>query len=159
LAGALVTWVVLDQRPRATEARRNRAARRPEATNRLAYHSVGARLERYPEWLRSLRGTPGVYVIRDRQTAEVLYVGVARRLYETVTRHLQTWRRWKRWWNGAYADNSGNDPGVTYERDQVEVAVRPLPLDQAGDEERRLICALKPRDNLNLTDCDAEIPF
>jgi hypothetical protein len=69
------------------------------------------------------------------------------------------WRRWKRWWDGGYADNSGHDPGVTYDRAHVEVAARVLPAGQADDEEMRLICALKPRDNKNLTDCDEDIPF
>jgi hypothetical protein len=159
LAGALVTWVVLDQRRNAGSLLRNRATRRPADASRLTYRAVGARGELYPEWLRALRGKPGVYVIRDRHSAEILYVGSATRLYETITRHLQTWRRWKRWWDGGYADNSGHDPGVTYDRSEVEVAARSLPASQAGDEEKRLICALKPRDNVNLTDCDEDIPF
>lgn len=161
LAGALVTWVALDPRRNASMLR-NRATpglRRPDGASRLAYRAVGASGARYPAWLRALRGKPGVYVIRDLDTAEVLYVGRAQHLYETITRHLQVWRRWKRWWDGGYADNSGHDPGVTYDRAHVEVAARELPASQAGDEEARLICALKPRDNKNLTACDEDTPF
>jgi hypothetical protein len=95
IAGALVTWVALD--PRQSEGRllRNRATtglRRPDGASRLAYRAVGAPGERYPTWLRALRGKPGVYVIRDLHTTEVLYVGRAQHLYETITRHLQVVR-------------------------------------------------------------------
>jgi hypothetical protein len=113
---------------------------------RLVYRPVGKRGEPYPDWLRALKGESGVYVIR--QDGEVLYVGQssAGRLYETLTRHLQSWRRWKGFWKGQYAE--GHDPGLTYDRDRVEVAVRVTSPDDALDEEARLIQRLRPRDNL-----------
>ena len=125
----------------------------------LTYRPVGARFEPYPQWVRDLRGRSGVYVIRDRNSGEILYVGEssADRLHETMTRHLQGWRRWKSFWRGQYAE--GHDPGLTYPRDRVEVAVRVTKADQAIDEEARLIRRLKPRDNLlGQTEEDA-VPF
>lgn len=55
------------------------------------YRAVGERGQPYPAWLRALRGESGVYVIRDRRSHEILYVGEssAGRLYETLTRHFQ----------------------------------------------------------------------
>jgi len=49
-------------------------APRPRSGN-LTYLSVGNRGEPYPEWLRALKGASGVYVIRGRDTAEILYRG------------------------------------------------------------------------------------
>ena len=47
---------------------------------------------------------------------------------------------------GQYAE--GHDPGLTYERDSVEVAIRLTKPDDSLDEEMRLIARLRPRDNL-----------
>ena len=76
-----------------------------------------------------------------------MYVGSSSgRLYDTLTRHLQTWRRWKGFWKGRYGE--GHDPGLTYDRDSVEVAVRLTSPSKSLDEELRLIARLTPRDNL-----------
>jgi hypothetical protein len=114
----------------------------------FVYRPVGKRGDDYPEWLRSLRGESGVYVIRDAPSGEILYVGESHtgRVYETLTRHFQEWRRWKGFWRGQYAE--GHDPGLTYPRDRVEVAVRVTSAANALDEEARLIRRLAPRDNL-----------
>lgn len=110
------------------------------------YRPVGDRGEPYPDWVRALKDESGVYVIRDAETHEVLYVGSsAGRLYDTLTRHLQTWRRYKGFWRGQYGE--GSDPGLTYPRGDVEVAVRLTSPDDALDEEMRLIARLRPRDN------------
>ncbi|MGN6105499.1 MAG: peptidoglycan DD-metalloendopeptidase family protein [Kofleriaceae bacterium] len=113
----------------------------------LVYRPVGSQGEAYPEWLRRARGSSGVYVIRERG-GPVLYVGQssANKLYETVTRHLQQWRRFKGFWRGQYAE--GHDPGLTYDRDGVEIAIKITPPADALDEEARLIRRLRPRDNL-----------
>jgi hypothetical protein len=113
---------------------------------KLAYRPIGRAGEPYPDWVRALKGKSGVYVIRER--GEVVYVGEshAGRLYNTVTRHFQTWRRWKGFWKGQYAE--GHDPGLTYDRAKVEVAVRLTTAAEALDEEARLIARLRPRDNL-----------
>lgn len=117
----------------------------------LTYRPVGSPGERYPSWVQALRGQSGVYVIRERQDDGkpiIVYVGESHtdRLYETLTRHFQTWRRFKGFWRGQYAE--GHDPGLTYPRDLVEVAVRELAGSDAIDEEARLIRRLRPRDNL-----------
>jgi hypothetical protein len=57
---------------------------------RFVYRPVGERGEPYPEWLQRLRGSSGVYIIRERG-GPIVYVGesAANRLYETLTRHFQ----------------------------------------------------------------------
>ena len=113
----------------------------------LVYRPIGASGEGYPDWIRDLKGKAGVYVIRDADSAEIVYVGSsAGRLYDTLTRHFQTWRRYKSFWKGQYAE--GHDPGLTYDRAEVEVAVRLTSSSTCFDEEMRLIARLKPRDNL-----------
>jgi len=117
----------------------------------LTYRAVGGRGEPYPEWLRSIRGSSGVYVIRERDRdgdPVTVYVGESHsaRLYETLTRHFQNWRRWKQFWKDGYTE--GHDPGLTYDRERVEVAVKVTSANAAIDEEARLIRRLHPRDNL-----------
>lgn len=113
----------------------------------FVYRPVGERGEPYPEWLRRIRGSSGVYIIRERG-GPIVYVGVsvANRLYETLTRHFQEWRRYKGFWRGQFAE--GHDPGLTYDRASVEVAIKVMSPDDALDEETRLIRRLRPRDNL-----------
>jgi hypothetical protein len=67
------------------------------------------------------------------------------------------WRRWKSFWKGQYAE--GHDPGLTYVRDRVDVAVRVTPASRALDEEARLIRRLRPRDNLIGQPEEEAIPF
>ena len=69
------------------------------------------------------------------------------------------WRRWKGFWKGQYAE--GHDPGLTYPRDSVEVAVRVTSPAKSLDEEMRLIARLKPRDNLigQPEAVEEEVPF
>jgi hypothetical protein len=43
----------------------------------------------------------------------------------------------------------GHDPGVTYNRDAVEVAIEKLPERQALGRKKRLIAQLGPRDNVH----------
>jgi hypothetical protein len=113
----------------------------------FTYRPVGESGDAYPDWVRDLKGKAGVYVIRDADSHEIVYVGSsAGRLYDTLTRHFQVWRRWKGFWRGQYAE--GHDPGLTYPRDSVEVAVRLTTPSASLDEETRLIRRLKPRDNL-----------
>ena len=63
----------------------------------LIYRPVGTTGERYPDWVRALDGKSGVYVIKEVQrdgSAQIVYVGESHsdRLYNTLTRHLQTVR-------------------------------------------------------------------
>ena len=124
---------------------------------RLVFRPVGERGESYPDWVRDLRGKSGVYVIREGET--IVYVGESHSgtLYETLTRHLQSWRRWKGLWRGQYGE--GHDPGLTYDRGRVDVAVRLTPANRAIDEEARLIRRLAPRDNLRGQPELDEAPF
>lgn len=125
----------------------------------LTFRPVGSRGEDYPAWVRALKGKSGVYVIRDKSTEEVLYVGESHtnKIYETLTRHLQQWRRWKGFWRGQYGE--GHDPGLTYRRGSVEAAVRVTSAQAAPDEERRLIRKLQPRDNLLGQPEEEAVPF
>lgn len=127
----------------------------------LTYRTLGARGESYPQWVRDLKGRSGVYLIRDAQSHELLYVGSSsRRLYDTLTRHFQVWRRYKSFWSGQYSE--GHDPGLTYDRSRVEVAIRFTGPDDSLDEESRLIERMSPRDNLigqRIDTTDEEVPF
>ena len=77
----------------------------------LIYRPIGASGEPYPDWIRALKNKAGVYVIRDIDSREIVYVGSsAGTLYETVTRHFQRWRRYKGFWRGQYGE--GHDPGL-----------------------------------------------
>jgi hypothetical protein len=118
----------------------------------LSYRPIGAS-GRYPDWVRALRGKSGVYLIRERQrdgSNPVVYIGEshAGRLYQTLTRHFQTWRRHKKFWTGQYTGSQSHDPGLTYNRARSTVAVRVLSPERAMAEEARLIARLRPRDNL-----------
>ena len=118
----------------------------------LIYRPVGITGERYPEWIRALDGKSGVYVIKEVQrdgSEATVYVGESHsgRLYDTLTRHFQTWRRSKKFWTGQYG-GQGHDPGLTYPRHRVTVAARVLSPARAMAEETRLIAKLRPRDNL-----------
>jgi hypothetical protein len=126
----------------------------------LVYRRIGASGEPYPEWIRALKDKAGVYIIRDIETREIVYVGSSsKQLYATLTRHFQTWRRSKRFWRGQYGQ--GHDPGLTYPRGRVEVAVRITSPSVSLDEEMRLIRKLTPRDNLigQPEPIDEAIPF
>jgi hypothetical protein len=118
----------------------------------LRFRSVGHTAEPYPDWIRSLKGKSGIYVIRELdENGEpvIVYVGESHtdRLYDTLTRHLQQWRRWKGFWRGQYGE--GHDPGLTYDRGAVEVATRVVSPEEAIDLEARLIRRYSPRDNIN----------
>ncbi|MFT3695717.1 MAG: M23 family metallopeptidase [Kofleriaceae bacterium] len=133
----------------------------PRNGSTSAYRQLGERGEPYPDWVRALKGKAGVYIIRDADSHECLYVGSsAGRLYDTLTRHFQTWRRFKGFWRGQYAE--GADPGLTYPRADVEVAVRLTSPGAALDEEMRTIARLRPRDNQigqPDTAADETVPF
>ena len=83
-------------------------------------------------------------------SSTIVYVGESHtgRLYETLTRHFQTWRRGKGWWLGQFVE-SDNDPGTTYDREVCEVAVRiTRPGGAATAAQADLIRRLRPRDNV-----------
>jgi hypothetical protein len=118
----------------------------------LQFRPVGQPAELYPDWVRALKGKSGVYLIRELDEhgePAIVYVGESHtdRLYDTLTRHLQQWRRWKGFWRGQYGQ--GHDPGLTYDRSAVEVATRVVPPKEAIKLEARLIRKYSPRDNIN----------
>jgi len=118
----------------------------------LSYRPIGTS-GRFPDWVRALRGRSGVYLIRERQrdgSNPVVYIGESHtdRLYQTLTRHFQTWRRHKKFWSGQYTGSQSHDPGLTYHRGRCTVAVRVMSAERALHEEARLIARLRPRDNL-----------
>jgi hypothetical protein len=119
----------------------------------LTYRPIGASGEPYPPWVRALAGKSGVYILRETQrdgSTAIVYVGQSStgRLYQTLTRHFQTWRRAKKFWSGQYTASQSHDPGLTYDRARIAVAVRIVPAARALAEEARLIARLRPRDNL-----------
>lgn len=136
----------------------------------MRFRPVGHATEPYPDWVRALKDKSGVYVIRELGPdgePVIVYVGESHtdRLYDTLTRHLQQWRRWKGYWRGKYGDaqyGAGHDPGLTYDRGAVEVATRVVPPEEAAELEARLIRRYCPRDNINgqAGDCGLEdAPF
>jgi hypothetical protein len=134
----------------------------------LRYRPIGGSGEPYPDWVRMLDGKSGVYILREIQddgTTETVYVGESHtgRLYQTLTRHFQTWRRAKKFWTGQYTGSQSHDPGLTYDRERITAAVRVLPAARALAEEARLIARLRPRDNLLGqpvdNDRDEAVPF
>jgi hypothetical protein len=150
-----------------TAAEDRRATSPPELRNAgLTYRPIGETGTPYPTWLRALKGKSGVYVIRETKrdgSSQIVYVGESHtgRLYQTLTRHFQSWRRSKKFWTGQYG-GQGHDPGLTYPRNRVTVAVRVLPPQRALDEEVRLIARLRPRDNLlgqPTADVEDVVPF
>ena len=117
--------------------------------DRLSYRAVGADGDRWPQWVRDLKGKSGVYVIKDHGCDGVAaYVGSSTkgRLYDTLTRHFQTWGRKKQWWRGMRG--AGHDPGLVYKRSMSCVAVVICSSERAKIAEAKLIQRLKPRDNL-----------
>ena len=122
---------------------------------KLVFRSVGDAGQLFPAWLRALDGASGVYVIRDADTKDVLYVGESHtgRLSRTMVRHLQQWRRDKAFWSGA--GFSRNDPGTRYRRADVEVAAFKVPASRAVAVQDSLIVELDPRDNVQGVDQQA----
>ena len=81
------------------------------------------------------------------------------RLFQTITRHFQQWRRDKAWWSFQFG--RAHDPGVTYPRGNVEVAVRVTPASRAIDTQGALMRRLQPRDNVISWPAEVaeEVPF
>ena len=110
---------------------------------RCRFYVLGEPGTPYPAAIRALRRRSGVYIIRDRATREVLYVGESHsaRLYATMTRHFQSW---------ADPHGSHGRPHLwhhAYPRNTVEVAFRAVPAPNACAWEEWYIARLQPRDN------------
>jgi len=89
----------------------------------------------YPEWVRDLTGKSGVYLIQDRESGRLLYIGESHsgRLKKTLLRHFQTW--------------TGRTAGKKYDRGSVAVAVIVTTPAAAVARQDALILSLRPRDN------------
>ena len=121
-----------------------------KACPRLRYSPLGGEASPWPDFVQSVKRDSGIYAIRDKATHRVLYVGSSGgRLYDTITRHFQQWKRDKKWWSGLRGGGAtGHDPGVTYARGRCELAIMTC---RKGDHlayEAYFIDTLKPRDNL-----------
>jgi len=124
----------------------------------LTWHWIGEEGDPWPAWLRTTyKRSCGVYAIKEN--GRVAYVGSSRqRLYDTITRHFQQWKRSKQWWKGLRGE--GHDPGLTYKRAKCQIAVMTCACGDELVQEAKLIERLRPRDNLvaNPDGLD-EVPF
>lgn len=124
--------------------------RKPRAANKASgstptFRAIGSEGDPWPEWIRERTGDSGVYAIKEG--GKIVYVGSSRgRLYDTVTRHFQQWRRDKKWWSGSYG--AGHDPGMTYARSRCQVAIHVCAHGKELETEAAWIEKYKPRDNL-----------
>jgi len=90
-------------------------------------------------WVNALRNASGAYIIRNRDSGAVLYVGESHtgRLADTIKRHFYPWK------------DSPERVHHVYQRGRVEVAVRVCPPRGAIGAQSNLIHRLDPRDNGN----------
>lgn len=131
----------------------------PATSPPTKFQSIGATRQPWPLWLVALRDASGVYVIRDARTKRPLYVGSSSgSLYDTVTRHFQSWSRAKKWWKGMRGQH---DPGVVYHRDHHEVLIALCSKVDRLHAEAAAIERYKPADNLVAHPDGAkdEVPF
>lgn len=125
--------------------------------SRLKYFKVGKPGDHYPAPLALARDKKqsGVYVIRDRSSKRVLYVGESGtgRLYSTCTRHFQQWGRHS-FWGLQYGENFSMD------RSRAEVALVVCAPSRTVKIQDSLIRRLHPVHNrgLGATGSD-EVPF
>lgn len=133
------------------DAWQHRAIEWAAPRNASAFRSPGKSGERYPAWLQALGDKPGAYAIRERKGGKTItrYVGHSYmgRLYDALTRHMQVWFRHKGFPSGR--PGNGNDPGIMYDRNRVEIAVAVTKPNAAATEKSRLIRTLRPTDNVH----------
>lgn len=116
----------------------------------LVYRSPLGGPRRFAAWLNDLRASSGAYVIRDRKSGRVLYVGESHsgRLAATIKRHFHAWR------------DSTDRVHFTYGPALVEVAARVTPPPAAIGAQNNLIRRLSPRDNIvGVSEPEPEQPF
>ncbi len=124
----------------------------------LTWHWIGSDGDPWPEWLRAYKEECGVYAIKEN--GKVVYAGSSKkRLYDTVTRHFQTWGRQKKFWRGLHG-GAGHDPGMVYKRAKCQIAVYTVACGGELEEEARLIAKYEPRDNIVANpDGEEPVPF
>ncbi|MDD8018367.1 MAG: hypothetical protein PHP42_08335 [Bacteroidota bacterium] len=103
----------------------------------LIYKSVERTKRRFPQWLNDLGNLSGAYIIRNKTSREILYVGESHtgRLANTIKRHFYSW-----------LDNTDREH-FTFNDDAVEVAVRITPQKSAKGAQDNLIRRLLPKHN------------
>lgn len=111
----------------------------------ITFRTIGHAGDPWPAWLRALGARCGVYAIKSH--GHVVYVGSSKaRLYDTITRHFQQWKRRKNWWKGLHG--ARHDPGLVYDRGACEVAVLTCACGDQLHMEAVWIDKYSPRDNL-----------
>ena len=107
-----------------------------EQGGKLVFRHLGDPGTPYPPWLRELEGQKsGIYVIREVDDGDVLYVGSSiGQLHGAVLRHFD---RWRRFWSAT--------PVPRFARDRCEVAVRVTRAADAPAEALRAVQRLHPR--------------
>lgn len=108
----------------------------------LAYRPPADDKGEFLPWLNDLRNQSGAYVIRNRGSGEIFYVGESHtgNFAKTIKRHFYPWKI-KGWFSDAYGGN-------VYQRGRVEVAIRLTPPTAAIGAQNKLINRLNPRDNI-----------
>lgn len=114
---------------------------------RLTFREIGGHPgDRYPEWIASITGKSGVYVIKSKR-GRILYVGESHtgRLKATLVRHFQRWKRDKL--NKFTKTDWSRTTGQVYDRGDCLVWLHPCRKDMAQKLQYVLIQQLNPRDN------------
>lgn len=125
---------------------------RPAPRHSLTWHWIGSDGDPWPEWLRAYKDACGVYAIREN--GKVVYVGSSKkRVYDTLTRHFQTWKRTAKGrraskYNYHRTHETDHDPGMVYKREKCQIAVYTVACGAELEEEARLIAKYQPRDNI-----------
>ena len=128
----------MEQPPRALGARCDSRSewRSPWKTDAVRKNVT---VTRYPVWVRALRGKSGVYLVRDRVTKQVIYVGRGRTcIKKSIVRHFQAWQDRNRLWHH-YA---------LFDREAVEVKVYCIRPEWVIATEADLIALHKPTLNV-----------
>ena len=127
------------------------------AAPRLSWFGLMVSPTRYNPRLAEGAERAGCYVFRSHRTKQILYVGscssAKQGLRSTVQRHVQKWRTHAR-------EKTTHDPGVTFSRFAVEVALVPCAPGRALALEQALIKRLRPTRNVEqFTDDGEKVPF
>jgi excinuclease UvrABC nuclease subunit len=92
---------------------------------------------KFPQWMNILKNRSGVYIIKNRNTGEVLYIGESHtgRLDNTLKRHFYAW------------EDSPEREHFIFHTHDVEVAVILTPPKNAQKTQNILIKRLLPKHN------------
>lgn len=104
----------------------------------LTYRDPRGEGKRFAKWLNELRNQSGAYVIRRKESHEILYIGESHtgNLAKTIKRHFHGWN-----------DKTGRQHFTCSAR-SVELAVRVTPPNGAVGAQNNLIARLQPEKNI-----------